>query len=141
MLLHVPRQGHDFSSAGANPAENPAAERTEEPPLVERYATFAPSSSAHPLDSALDHAFVERNDACCRLIRWTRFTQQLTEVLVNRDQRLLLVMVVIGLALGAAPPARAQGFVSPLVGMDFGGDAQCPNLAGDMRTRNGWSSR
>ena len=45
-------------------------------------------------------------------------------------RRLLLVIVAIGLAIGAATPARAQGFVSPLVGMDFGGDAQCPNLTG-----------
>jgi opacity protein-like surface antigen len=43
---------------------------------------------------------------------------------------LLLGIVAIGMTLGTATPARAQGFISPLIGLDFGGDAQCPNLTG-----------
>jgi opacity protein-like surface antigen len=43
---------------------------------------------------------------------------------------LLLGIVAIGMTLGIATPARAQGFISPLIGLDFGGDAQCPNLTG-----------
>lgn len=44
--------------------------------------------------------------------------------------RLLLGIFAIGITIGAAAPARAQGFVSPFIGVDFGGDAQCPNLTG-----------
>ena len=32
--------------------------------------------------------------------------------------------------LGQSSPVRAQGFVSPLVGYDFGGDASCPDITG-----------
>jgi hypothetical protein len=43
---------------------------------------------------------------------------------------LRLGVLAIGIAIGTATPARAQGFISPLVGLNFGGDAQCPNLTG-----------
>ena len=43
---------------------------------------------------------------------------------------LRLGVLAIGIAIGTATPARAQGFISPLIGLDFGGDAQCPNLTG-----------
>jgi opacity protein-like surface antigen len=38
---------------------------------------------------------------------------------------------LLGLAftLGLAGPARAQGFVSPLVGFNFAGDAACPSIS------------
>lgn len=42
---------------------------------------------------------------------------------------LLLGTLAIGITLGTATPARAQGFISPLIGYDFGGDAGCPNLS------------
>ena len=45
-------------------------------------------------------------------------------------RRLLLGIMAIGLIIGTAAPARAQGFISPLIGLDFGGDAQCPHLTG-----------
>ena len=32
------------------------------------------------------------------------------------------------IALGSARPAHAQGFVSPFIGYDFGGDAGCPSI-------------
>lgn len=38
-------------------------------------------------------------------------------------------VLVLGL-LAMALPASAQGFVSPLVGFNFGGDAGCPNAVG-----------
>jgi opacity protein-like surface antigen len=45
----------------------------------------------------------------------------------------MLLFFVMGLAvvltLGATP-ARAQGFVSPFIGYDFGGDSGCPELRG-----------
>ncbi len=36
----------------------------------------------------------------------------------------------IGLIICPSAPARAQGFISPMIGADFGGNAQCPNLSG-----------
>jgi len=30
--------------------------------------------------------------------------------------------------LGRAAPVRAEGFISPLIGFDFGGDASCPQI-------------
>ena len=43
-------------------------------------------------------------------------------------ERLWLAILAIGIIVGTAAPARAQGFISPLIGLDFGGDARCPNL-------------
>jgi hypothetical protein len=36
--------------------------------------------------------------------------------------------LAIGIIIGTAPQARAEGFISPLIGFDFGGDSGCPNL-------------
>ena len=41
---------------------------------------------------------------------------------------LLLGTLAIGITVGTATPARAQGFISPLIGYDFGGDSGCPEL-------------
>lgn len=38
--------------------------------------------------------------------------------------------VVAILTLATARPAAAQGFVSPLLGYDFGGDSGCPDITG-----------
>src|SRR5712691_2710402 len=39
-------------------------------------------------------------------------------------------LIGLACAFGAAAPARAQeGFISPLVGFDFGGDASCPAIS------------
>jgi len=48
----------------------------------------------------------------------------------STERWLRLGVLAIGIAIGTATPARAQGFISPLIGLDFGGDAQCPNLTG-----------
>ena len=45
-------------------------------------------------------------------------------------RRLRLGILAIGIMIGTASMARAQGFISPLIGLDFGGDAQCLNLTG-----------
>jgi len=37
-------------------------------------------------------------------------------------------IVALTLLLGAAGEARAQGFISPFIGYDFGGDANCPQV-------------
>ncbi|OFW18841.1 MAG: hypothetical protein A3H97_14320 [Acidobacteria bacterium RIFCSPLOWO2_02_FULL_65_29] len=37
--------------------------------------------------------------------------------------------MAIGVILGTATEGRAQGFISPFIGFDFGGDAGCPNLS------------
>jgi opacity protein-like surface antigen len=46
----------------------------------------------------------------------------------STGRRLLLGIVAIGITVGTATQARAQGFISPLIGYDFGGDAGCPSL-------------
>ncbi len=45
------------------------------------------------------------------------------------------------MTLAAAAPAHADGFISPLIGYNFGGDAACPNITGceDKRLNAGLS--
>jgi opacity protein-like surface antigen len=43
-------------------------------------------------------------------------------------RQLVFGIVAVGITVGTATQARAQGFISPLIGYDFGGDAGCPNL-------------
>lgn len=43
------------------------------------------------------------------------------------SRRLVLAILAICF-IGTAATAQAQGFISPLVGYDFGGDAKCPEL-------------
>jgi hypothetical protein len=40
------------------------------------------------------------------------------------------VLVVLVMSVVASGTARAQGFVSPLIGYDFGGDSGCPEITG-----------
>jgi opacity protein-like surface antigen len=44
---------------------------------------------------------------------------------VRRSRTLLLAVLVI---IGSARPSLAQGFVSPFLGYNFGGDAGCPEV-------------
>lgn len=44
------------------------------------------------------------------------------------DRTLCACGVAIAVLLATATSARAQGFVSPLVGYDFGGDSGCPSI-------------
>jgi opacity protein-like surface antigen len=37
-------------------------------------------------------------------------------------------ILAMALTLGLAHEVRAQGFISPFIGYDFGGDASCPNI-------------
>ena len=50
--------------------------------------------------------------------------------MTTRACRQFFIAGIIGLActLGAATSARAEGFISPLIGFDFGGDASCPAI-------------
>ncbi len=49
----------------------------------------------------------------------------------TRPQPLFFIgLVVLAFILGPSTAARAQHFVSPLIGFDFGGDASCPNITG-----------
>jgi opacity protein-like surface antigen len=41
-----------------------------------------------------------------------------------------LTVLAVGLTLFGARGARAQGFVSPFIGYDFGGDSSCPQVTG-----------
>jgi opacity protein-like surface antigen len=50
------------------------------------------------------------------------------------------LVILVALFLGAtAVPSRAQGFISPFIGYDFGGDSGCPEISGceDKRTNVG----
>jgi len=37
-------------------------------------------------------------------------------------------ILALTLTFGLATEVRAQGFISPFIGYDFGGDASCPNI-------------
>src|SRR5438105_785754 len=58
----------------------------------------------------------------------TRLENPMTRHVFVRS--LFLGMFVGALALATATPARAQGFISPLIGFNFGGDAACPKVTG-----------
>jgi len=45
-------------------------------------------------------------------------------------KRALFSVLVLTAALALPSPARAEGFISPLIGFDFGGDASCPAIQG-----------
>jgi opacity protein-like surface antigen len=49
---------------------------------------------------------------------------------VALPKRLRIVgFITLVCTFGLAAPAHAQGFLSPLVGFDFGGDASCPSVS------------
>jgi hypothetical protein len=48
---------------------------------------------------------------------------------------LVLGMLTLACTIAASTDARAQGFISPLVGFDFGGDSGCPT-ASDCEDKN-----
>jgi hypothetical protein len=52
-------------------------------------------------------------------------------VIVHTDRTnrtVSICILAIALALGLASEVRAQAFVSPFIGYDFGGDASCPQI-------------
>src|SRR4249920_3698031 len=44
--------------------------------------------------------------------------------------RLVPCVLAFILSVGWAATSQAQGFISPLIGFNFGGDANCPNITG-----------
>jgi opacity protein-like surface antigen len=56
-------------------------------------------------------------------------------------KRIVPFVVVLVLSAGWASTARAEGFISPLIGFNFGGDASCPQVTGctDKRLNYGIS--
>jgi len=50
-----------------------------------------------------------------------------------------ITLIAVFLLLGLASPSRAQGYVAPLIGYDFGGSAGCPQISNctDKRTNIG----
>jgi opacity protein-like surface antigen len=44
----------------------------------------------------------------------------------------------VALVVASAPPARAQGFISPFIGYDFGGDSGCPDATGCEDKKLNW---
>lgn len=59
----------------------------------------------------------------------------------STGRRLLFGILAIGIIIGTSTQARAQGFISPLVGLDFGGDSGCADLknCGDKKLNVGVS--
>lgn len=54
----------------------------------------------------------------------------------HHSPRLALAgLLVLGCLIGLAGPAHARGFISPLIGVDFGGDARCPRITACTDTR------
>ena len=55
---------------------------------------------------------------------------------MNHARSVILIAFVV---LAAAAPSRAQGFIRPLIGYDFGGNSGCPQISGceDKRTNVG----
>jgi opacity protein-like surface antigen len=55
----------------------------------------------------------------------------------NHPRNVLLICAL--LLFAAATPSRAQGFISPLIGYDFGGNSGCPQISNceDKRTNLG----
>lgn len=49
--------------------------------------------------------------------------------------RLVPCLLVFVCAAAWAGTARAQGYISPLIGFNFGGDANCPNITGCQEKR------
>jgi opacity protein-like surface antigen len=47
-----------------------------------------------------------------------------------RSIRTTPLILALGLMLGFATTARAQGFINPFIGFNFGGDASCPEITG-----------
>lgn len=52
--------------------------------------------------------------------------------------RMIVGLLAIGLA-ATATEARAQGYISPMVGYDFGGDSGCPNVNSCTDKKVNWS--
>lgn len=48
----------------------------------------------------------------------------------NASVTLVAAVCTVALVLGSASAARAQGFISPFIGYNFGGDAGCPEING-----------
>ena len=50
-----------------------------------------------------------------------------------------VILIGFFILLAAATPSRAQGFISPLIGYDFGGNSGCPQISNceDKRTNLG----
>jgi opacity protein-like surface antigen len=49
--------------------------------------------------------------------------------------RLVPCVLAFVLSVGWATTSHAQGFISPLIGFNFGGDANCPNITGCQEKR------
>ena len=52
--------------------------------------------------------------------------------------RVGVVFAVLVIVLSAPVPARAQGFISPLIGYDFGGNAGCAQISNCEDKRTNW---
>src|SRR6266849_10863354 len=49
---------------------------------------------------------------------------------LSKMPSLPIVLISAVVVMGGAAPARAEGFFSPYIGYNFGGDAGCPHITG-----------
>jgi opacity protein-like surface antigen len=49
---------------------------------------------------------------------------------LSRHRLHVIALLSFALIAGSSRPALAQGFIAPLIGFDFGGDATCPTITG-----------
>ena len=58
---------------------------------------------------------------------------------MRRSTRSVFILTGLFIVLGLATPSRAQGYVAPLIGYDFGGNSGCPQVTNcqDKRTNIG----
>src|SRR5687767_13000640 len=56
--------------------------------------------------------------------------QRQAATMQTRFHSIVLCTAFVVVTLGLPGPAAAQGFVSPLIGYDFGGDSGCPEITG-----------
>ena len=63
----------------------------------------------------------------------------LLDLILARSRGLLLGTLPVVIILASATPARAQGFISPIFGFNFGGVSGCPELTGCEDTQKNFA--
>jgi opacity protein-like surface antigen len=78
---------------------------------------------------AADDRFLQEDAAILTTITATR--KRLGATIVRRNAPALFCAVaVLAAVMGTPAQTRAQGYISPFIGFDFGGDSGCPEISG-----------
>src|SRR5262245_21983202 len=59
-------------------------------------------------------------------------------LMASLTRRAVIVCVLALTIMSMAGPASAQGFISPLIGFNFGGDSGCPEISNCEDKRVNW---